>query len=165
MSISLTSRLQLPTLIHSSIRSAYSLISPVSLSFPSVSPHTRQEFRDECDINVIMRRYQSTGELPVLNQGNAQFLDVSASLTFQESMNFIADAQSMFNELPSAVRDRFYNDPAQFLDFCSNDDNRTQLAEMGLLSPEATRELLFPSSPPLPTASPKETPPAPPAES
>lgn len=81
------------------VRSAFSRVSRVSMQFDKVSRFTRQEFRDECDINTIMRRYQSTGELPVLNQGSAKFLDVSASLTFQDSMNFVASAQSMFNEL------------------------------------------------------------------
>jgi phage internal scaffolding protein len=158
MSISLTSRPPLSSLVHGFIRSAYSPISPISLSFPPESSFTRQEFRDECDINVIMRRYQSTGELPVLNQGTAQFLDVSSSLLFQESMNFIAEAQSMFNDLPSSIRDRFANDPATFLDFCSNDSNRKELASMGLLTPEATLEALSPTPPSSPTASPTKSP-------
>jgi phage internal scaffolding protein len=163
MSIQLTNRPPLSSTIHGFIRSAYSSISPVALTFAAESPYTRQEFKDECDINVIMRRYQSTGELPILNQGNAQFLDVTASLQFQDSMNFIADAQSMFNELPSAIRDRFYNDPGQFLDFCSNDANRTELARMGLLSPEATSEALSPPAPLTPPASPTKSPEPPPA--
>lgn len=158
MSIQLANRPPLTSdLVHGFIRHAYSFISPVALSFANESQYTRQEFKDECDINVIMRRYQSTGELPILNQGTAQFLDVSASLQFQDSMNFVADAQSMFNELPSAIRDRFYNDPAQFLDFCSNGDNRKELAQMGLLTPEATREALLPPTPAVPTAPPTKT--------
>jgi phage internal scaffolding protein len=64
-------------------------------------------------------------------------------------MNFIAEAQSMFNDLPSSIRDRFANDPGTFLDFCSNDVNRKELAQMGLLSPEATSEALS-MPPPLP---------------
>jgi phage internal scaffolding protein len=104
-----------------------------------------------------MARYHSTGELPRLNQGTAQFLDVSASLQFQDSMNFIAEAQSMFNELPSRIRDRFYNDPAQFLDFCSNPKNTVELASMGLLTPEATHAALNPSTPSSPTPTPPKS--------
>lgn len=161
MSIQLNNRPVLSSMAAGSIRTAYSS-SRLALSFPDKSPYTRQEFKDECDINVIMRRYQSTGELPVLNTATPQFLDVSASLQFQESMNFVAEAQSTFNELPSRIRDRFYNDPAQFLDFCSNPANRVELAQMGLLSPEATREALSPLTPKEPTAPPKETPKPPP---
>lgn len=153
MSIQLKSRPPLSSNVHGFIRHAYSVHLPVKHSFPAESRFTRQEFKDECDINSIMRRYQSTGELPHLNLGTAQFLDVSSSLVFQESMNFIAEAQSMFNDLPSAIRDRFHNDPSQFLEFCSNGDNRKELAQMGLLSPEATLEALSPSPPTTPTAS------------
>jgi phage internal scaffolding protein len=162
MSLNPAIRPPISQLIHGFIRSGYSFISPISLTFSAVSPYTRQEFKDECDINVLMKRYQSTGELPHLNTSTPQFLDVSSSLVFQESMNYIADAQSMFNELPSAIRDRFYNDPAQFLDFCSNDKNRLELAEMGLLSPEATFAAFNPPPPLSPTTPPpksSETPP------
>lgn len=162
MSINLTTRPKLSDPIHGFIRSGYSIISPTPISFANESPYTAQQFKDECDINVIMRRYQSTGELPVLNQGNAQFLDVSSSLVFQDSMNFIADAQSMFNQLPSFIRDRFYNDPGQFLDFCSNESNRTELAQMGLLTPEATQAALNPVPPASPTAATPKTPETPP---
>lgn len=158
MSIQLLDRPPLSVSVHNFIRSAYSRVSRVSVTFPSQSIYTRQEFKDECDINVLMRRYQSTGELPHLNTGTPQFLDVSASLKFQDSMNFVAEAQSMFNELPSFVRDRFYNDPSQFLAFCSDDSNRQELAKMGLLSPEATFEALYPTPPASPTASPENSP-------
>lgn len=149
-------------LIHGNIRSARSIIYQPKVSFPPDSRRfTRQEFKDECDINILMARYQSTGELPVLNQGTAQFLDVSASMQFQDSMNFIAEAQSMFAELPSRIRDRFRNDPVQFLDFCSNSSNRRELAELGLLSPEATREVLNPPPPTPPAPPPPKAPPTP----
>lgn len=154
MSIQLSNRPKLSSLVHGQISHGYSKSNQQPLTFNPESSLTRQEFKDECDINHIMARYQSTGELPRLNQGTAQFLDVSASLQFQESMNFIAEAQSMFNELPSRLRDRFYNDPAQFLDFCSNPKNTVELAQMGLLTPEATKAALYPSTPTTPTTLP-----------
>lgn len=162
MSIQLSSRPAKLSFTHGFIRNAYSSPIAQSIKFSSVSPFTRQEFKDECDINVLMRRYQSTGELPMLNRGTAKFLDVSASMQFQESMNYVSDAQSMFNELPATVRDRFYNDPVQFLDFCSNPANRTDLAKMGLLTPEATRDALSPLNPPAPIATPTKAPIEPP---
>lgn len=162
MSIQLSTRPNILNTIHGFIRTAYSVPSQVAVIFADESPYTRQEYKDECDINTIMSRYQSTGELPHLNQSHAQYLDVTASLSFQESMNFVAEAQSMFNELPSAIRDRFYNDPGQFLDFCSNDANRVELAQMGLLSPEATSAALNPPIPTNPTAAPLKTPNEPP---
>lgn len=110
---------------------------------PAVSEYTDQAYVDECDINTIMAKYQSTGELPVLNQGEAQYLDVTG-MDYHQHMQFIVDAQGMFDELPSAIRDRFHNDPAEFLDFTGDENNRVELAKMGLLNAEATEALLYP---------------------
>lgn len=115
----------------------------VSLEFDPDSEYTDQSYRDECDINTIMARYQSTGELPVLNQVEGCWLDVTG-MDFQEHMDFILRANELFDELPSAIRDRFGNDPAGFLDFTSDERNRRELAEMGLLTPEATEAILYP---------------------
>jgi len=120
-----------------------------SLSFPSKSPHTRQEFKAESDINTIMARYIRTGELPHVNTIAPQYFEASG-VDFQTHMQAIAEAKSLFAQLPSAIRNRFYNDPGQFVDFCSEPANRTELAHMGLLSPEATRSVLYPE-PPQPT--------------
>lgn len=138
-----------------------------SIPFPKSSKHTRQEFAAECDINTIMARYIRTGEMPHINLRAPQYFD-SSGVDFQTHMNAIGEAKSLFAELPSDIRNRFRNDPAQFIDFCGDPANRTELAHMGLLSPDATRSVLRPSSPSAPaTKAPKtqpasaETPPAP----
>lgn len=115
------------------IRSAYSPPERHQLHFTGPG-RTKQSFRDECDINTIMARYQATGELPNLNQLAPQYLDATG-YDYQEHQNFIAGANSMFHELPSGIRARFSNNPAEFLDFCSQEKNRPELAEMGLLRP------------------------------
>lgn len=132
----------------------------IPIKFSPQSPYTRQEFKAESDINTIMRRYQSTGELPVLNTQYPQYLDCTG-VDFAAQMQFIAGARSMFNELPSSIRARFDNDPVAFVQFCSAESNRVALAEMGLLSPEATKAALSPPPSDPPTAPPaKEPPPA-----
>lgn len=115
----------------------------IDMEFPPDSDMTDQSFAQESDINVIMARYQSTGELPVLNGIEGQWLDVT-EMDFQEHMNFMVEAQNMFDQLPSAIRDRFGNDPGAFLGFSSNPDNELELAKMGLLTEVRTRELLDP---------------------
>lgn len=125
--------------------SAYSEKLVIDLIFPVDSLVTDQSFRDECDINTIMAKYQSTGELPVINAAQANWLDVTG-MDFQTHMDFIVDAQNMFDELPSAVRDRFGNDPAAFLDYVSDERNTVEIAKMGLLTPEATEAALYPTT-------------------
>lgn len=135
-----------PLLQVSNFRSAYSEKVSIWMDFPEDSEWTDQSFAAECDINTIMARYQSTGELPIINQSEAQWLDVT-EMEFQDHMNFMVEARNMFDELPSKIRDRFGNDPGAFLGFASDEANRTELAHMGLLTPEATEAILYPKPP------------------
>lgn len=127
-------------------RSAYSEHLYVGLECEAVSLYTDQSFKDESDINTIMARYQSTGEMPVLNEMQGQWLDVT-EMDFQAHMDFIIEAQGIFDSLPSDLRDRFGNDPGAFLGFCSDEANRPEMAKLGLLNEEATRRILHPEPP------------------
>lgn len=60
------------------------------------------------------------------------FSDAPTSL--QEAYNRILDAQSNFFELPSAVRERFANDPMRLLSFLANPENRPEAEKLGLVN-------------------------------
>lgn len=123
---SITNSLPLP-------RHAYSGSNPVRLS--TGPGRTKQSFKDECDINKIMARYQQTGVLDFANKHQASYADVSA-IDFQSCMDQIGQAQAMFSDLPSRVRERFSNDPGRFLAFIDNPDNRPEMETLGLLKPQ-----------------------------
>lgn len=108
-----------------------------SLSFPQDSSVTKQSFGPECDINTIMARYQSTGEMPVINQVAPQYLELDQT-DFQQAMEVVAGAQSLFSELPSALRTRFNNDPGQFLAFTSDPANMPEMRKLGMLKDAQT---------------------------
>lgn len=114
------------------IRDAYSRLR-LPISFPE-NGRTKQEFASDCDINVIMARYLAAGELPNIRQDYPQYADATGQ-DFQEAMNFVAGANSMFQQMPSRIRNRFDNDPGAFIDFCSDERNREEMAQMGLLKP------------------------------
>lgn len=140
------------------IKSAYSKKLKQIISFPEQSPHTRQEFKDECDINTIMAQYERTGELFHINEAAPQYMDCNGD-DFRASMDYIAGAFSMFEELPSKIRAQFDNDPAAFLDFTSQEKNLPEMAAMGLLSPDATNRILNPApAPSAPPAAPQADP-------
>lgn len=60
------------------------------------------------------------------------FTDAPTSL--QEAYNRILDAQANFLELPSAVRERFANDPMRLLSFLSDPENRAEAQKLGLVN-------------------------------
>jgi len=116
----------------SPFQSLYNKHTLYSISFPANSRWTKQSFKDECDINTIMSRYQSTGEMPVINERAPQYLDATG-MDFQDMQNKVVEAQNLFNDLPSSLRNRFHNDPAEFLEFCGDPANRDEMSKLGLL--------------------------------
>lgn len=100
---------------------------------------TKQSFRDECNINNIMKSFVRTGVLEHLNEHKPNY-GFAPALTFKEALDTVHEATDMFADLPSAIRTKFSNDPAEFLGFVENPDNRSELALMGLLNEEATAD-------------------------
>lgn len=104
-----------------------------ALSFPTLG-RTKQQFKDECDVNLLMSRYMRTGILgDGLEPPPSRYMDVSSSYDFQEAMNFIADAQGQFYELPATIRARFNNDPGELLSFLDNPYNKQEGIALGLI--------------------------------
>lgn len=96
---------------------------------------TKQEFKDECDINRIMRQYQDTG-LAESSSAVGRYGDFSSVGDFHAAQNVIAQASEQFESLPANVRDRFRNSPALFLEFIGDKANRAEARALGLLVDE-----------------------------
>jgi phage internal scaffolding protein len=111
-------------------RTAYSKQLRVSFETSGLSL-TKQSFKQECDVNNILKNYNKTGVMPEnFNPGEYRDLD---GTDYQEYMQTVASANSMFEELPSALRKRFKNDPAQLLSFVHDDKNVAEALKLGLL--------------------------------
>ncbi len=74
---------------------------------------TKQSFRDETDVNQIINKHARMGTLSHLEQWGGQYEDLS-NFDFQTAQNQIAKANSMFEHLPPAVRNKFSNSPERF---------------------------------------------------
>lgn len=96
---------------------------------------TQQHQGEETDINVIVKRFGVTGMLPqrVPRPTVDGFADV---FDFQTALNAVVAAQRSFDMMPADVRERFNNDPAKFVDFCSDEKNLPELRRLGLADPE-----------------------------
>ncbi len=110
----------------------------VSITFPKKG-RTKQSFKDECDINNIMAKYQKTGALAHVNTYQQQY-GFATSVDFSEAMRLVTTAQDMFDGLPSSIRTRFANDPGQFLDFVQNADNDAEMQKLGLIAKKRPSE-------------------------
>lgn len=95
---------------------------------------TKQEFKDQCNINKIIKEFTITGQITHISAKAAQgaFIDLPADLDYQNSLNIMIKAEDAFMALPAKVRDRFGNDPAAFLAFVGDPKNADELIELGI---------------------------------
>ena len=71
-----------------------------SISFEGLESRTKQSFKDECDINNILKKYNKTGQLPAMIKADPKYGDFSNSASYQESLNLVLLAQEQFSNLP-----------------------------------------------------------------
>lgn len=97
---------------------------------------TQQEFKDECDINEIVRRFGLTGDLPdqVRVPVSGDFTNVT---DYASAMLAVRQAEEAFMELPAELRAKFQNDPQVLMDFVGDDANYDEAKKLGLLKADA----------------------------
>lgn len=91
-----------------------------------------QDHKDECDINTIVRRFGLTGQLPTGVRAPA-YGDFTSVDSYHSAVTAIASAREAFDAMPSGLRDRFHNDPMEFVEYCLKDENRPELEKYGLV--------------------------------
>ncbi|AXH77030.1 MAG: internal scaffolding protein [Microviridae sp.] len=96
---------------------------------------TRQEFADDCDINIIMARYETTGVISHLNPAPPRYLDLTNVPDLATALLVMNDAEAAFMTLPAKVRREFDNDPVKFVEFAEKGENLAQMREWGLAPP------------------------------
>lgn len=92
----------------------------------------KQQFKDECDINTIVAKFNKLGQLPELIRKDAKYGDFTAVPEYQHALDTVIKAQEQFEALDANVRDRFANDPARFLEFATNAQNLPEMVKLGL---------------------------------
>lgn len=113
----------------------------------------QQHQKEEADINVIVKRFGLTGELP---QGvrMPQYGDFTAVTDYQTALNAVQAANNAFAQMPAHVRSRFDNDPEKFVAFCLDEKNRDEAEKLGLVGP-SKKEEPKPEPAPAPAPAPK----------
>lgn len=102
----------------------------------------KQSFKDDVNINKIMKRYEKNGSLPQMIRDNAGYGDYSDVPSYHEACNKVLFAQMQFDALSVEVKKRFKNDPVEMLEFCFNPDNFDEMVKLGLaIKPEVKPEV------------------------
>lgn len=118
---------------------------------------TKQSFVAECDINNILKQYKLTGQIRHISAKAAlgTYEDLPDPMEFQESLNLIIQAEESFASLPARVRDRFGNDPSNFLRFMGDPRNQDEMIALGLATRVPAPEPPTPPAGPEPAPAPK----------
>jgi phage internal scaffolding protein len=98
---------------------------------------TKQAHKEECDINVILKKFQQTGIAPQ-NSATPRYGDFSDVEDYQSALHAVMNANESFMALPSSIRKRFDNDPTNLLAFLSNPKNLDEAITLGLIEKPAT---------------------------
>lgn len=103
---------------------------------------TIQEFKDDCDIKVLIKRMESGMSLSPdsVKRGLArapEYGDFSRfqAMDFAEMQNQINEARDNFMALPSDLRSRFGDDPARFIEWVNDSTNMQEAIKLGLVVP------------------------------
>lgn len=110
------------------------LVDPRTGEFKECPSMTKQSFLEECDINNIIKAFSKSGQFRHVSAKAAQgaYQDLPDDSDFQNALHTVMAGREAFASLPSKVRSRFGNDPAQFLAFLADPANQDEAIKMGL---------------------------------
>lgn len=98
---------------------------------------TQRNFRQQCDINVIVERSRKAGMLPQADRP-AVYADVSEIPDYQSSLGIVIAAQQAFMSLPARARERWSNDPGIMMQWLSDPTNYDEAIKLGLVEPRVS---------------------------
>lgn len=94
----------------------------------------QQQFKDESDINNILRQFNITGQLPT-GPVSPKYGDFTGISDYKTAMDRIIATEEEFLSLPAELRARFNNEPAELIEFLNNETNRQEAEQLGLVEP------------------------------
>jgi len=98
---------------------------------------TQQSDKDDADINIIMSRFQKSGQLPQVKL-EPLYADFTDTPDYRTAVEMIQQADEAFSMIPARIRAQFDNNPQEFIAYALNPakENREQMAKWGLTQPE-----------------------------
>lgn len=108
------------------IRSRFTPVKARGLSCDPAEGMTQQHFKDECDINYLLKHYNDIPAPPPVYADCSQYSDL------QSAIDMVRAAGEDFQNVPAEIRARFANNPVDFFNFCNDPANKEELISLGL---------------------------------
>lgn len=93
---------------------------------------TDQSQKKACDINEIVRRYKKTGQLTHTTERQPLYQDVSKIPDLIGALEQVTKAQEAFMSIPSQLRKRLNNDPANLIEYLNDSKNDEEAIKLGI---------------------------------
>lgn len=94
---------------------------------------TDQSDKKNCDINVIVERFNRTGVLPHI-QNTGEYIDnTKIPQTLTDALDHVIEFREFFESLPVKLRKEMNFDPRNYEAFVNNPDNYDILKKNGLI--------------------------------
>lgn len=97
---------------------------------------TNQSDAQEADINILVKKFGITGQLPQITGLQPLYGDFTSAEDYRTSLDRINAAKDAFNRIPAHIRKEFDNNPAKFIQFASDEKNIEKLREWKLATPK-----------------------------
>lgn len=114
-------------------RDAESLATGLTCNDPTKA---QQQFKEEADINNILRKFLNTGELNTI--GEARYANIEELADLQDVIVTRAQVEEAWNALPAIARNAL-NDPetmVRYVEHCLQTGDLDPLRELGLANPK-----------------------------
>lgn len=97
---------------------------------------TQQQFARECNINNIVEQFLGGKDITHINPNEPVFTEVP-QIDFTQAALALSAASQRMDQLPSKLREKFGNDPAQLLNYIQDrENNLDEGRELGIYAPE-----------------------------
>lgn len=104
------------------------------LDFTDSPSLTEQHHAPDLDMNTIVTRALKTGAIdPSLVRTFGKYADVTTVGDYMDAHMRYRSGVESFEALPSSIRDRFHNNPAELLEFIHDPKNRDEAIKLGFI--------------------------------
>ena len=94
---------------------------------------TEQHHAESLDVHNVIKKYDRTGILSNVQKGKAMYGDFTKVNEYQDALDLVNNSKSLFNELPSDIREKFSNNAGEFFEWITNPANNSEAIELGLV--------------------------------